>query len=508
MPLTLNGESLSVDPTSAAAVTGNIYANDAISPTTFSIDAVAAADTPSALLGSVGTLTFTNDGAFSFVLNPWIADDARLRFDVPLTGSYTYTATQGGETGDATLSLPVDGSALAMTFSRTDVSQAGGADVTRYYQMINGSEELVGRLDVSQTTGVATLREIFRDPATDASEQTTTYAASGMPQQTVAMLRAGGTATTTYDTTLSEDWQTRTVIENGGTFQSASQVLNNGNTLTSTHDFINDPSAGHTLVETDPSGALVANIQSRSDGIYVRNVVDGNGNVILRETTDVGETRGWSYVDRYFAPDGEVQVVITAFDNGDVRTIGYTDGIATTDSVEDVSDRRGWDMRTRLLDEDGVTGFRFTFDNGDMREIDVDDGAVTRVLRTDGLSREWETVEQFFNAGALTNDVIEFDDGVMLTRTYGGAGNFRSRIWEDTEDARPWAEVAQNFSNGVLTNTSVTDDDGDITAEFFDAQGNLTQRRFTDVADNFDWETRLWTYDTEGNVIDIVTDDL
>ena len=162
-------------------------------------------------------------------------------------------------------------------------------------------------------------------------------------------------------------------------------------------------------------------------------------------------------VDLFGAAE-EPRVETTTYENGDILTMTYApDGRVTSETYEDVSDTRWWNVRTH----------------------------------------------EFAENGQVVRSVLERDNGHVVTREYNEAGTLLRVLVEDVADWRPW-DTIEHFlgaERNVISKVQ-TLDNGDIIEFAFDDSETLRSRTILDGSDRRSWETRTDLFDETGAFVD------
>ncbi len=77
------------------------------------------------------------------------------------------------------------------------------------------------------------------------------------------------------------------------------------------------------------------------------------GTIATSDSTDTADAFVWSTVRRSFDDAGSIVTRVTDFDNGDISTTTYADGVRRSVLFEDVSDSRPWTTRLSTYGSDG-----------------------------------------------------------------------------------------------------------------------------------------------------------
>lgn len=290
-------------------------------------------------------------------------------------------------------------------------------------------------------------------------------------------------------------------------------ILRSGTTLT-VHDA--DFITINALELYDPDGPARLNGDSEQIGIYGTFTTSQWGDWAYQQNNrdlillEAGESVSESFSVTTFdgttlaltlTIEGDGSNTVRTEADGDIFTTSYNDaGQRVAHRIDDISNSRPWDARIQLYDiEIGeLTSRIYEFSNGSTQTAAFEAGVQVSLTET-----------------APDGDYMTslFDLGILTTQTMF-----------DATEARPWTTITEDFSasgaaiqktiifdsgiekvfsydeSGTLLTQQVSDLSEDVRVLSYDSSGALTEVRLEDGSYTRDWDARIRSFDSAGEI--------
>ncbi len=292
-----------------------------------------------------------------------------------------------------------------------------------------------------------------------------------------------------------------------------------------------------TMTETTDDGTVIETDFSENTRLAMR-VIETDGDT--RTTTyhangardsltllDGSDSRSWTtYASTYDAATGGIVGQQVLYDNGDIGTTGYVDGIRASTLVTETDG----DMRTVLYDAEGRRESVVFVDGSDTRSwanyTNTYDTATGRIDTRELLLDNGNTQSIGYIDGTRSSVIVTETDGDTRTTLYDADGARDSITFLDGGDTRIWtshtstydAETGRidtrevlydngnvqriDYADGIRSSVVLTETDGDTRTTLYDADGTRTSVTFVDGSDTRSWTSFTSAYDGNGDFID------
>ncbi len=327
---------------------------------------------------------------------------------------------------------------------------------------------------------------------------TITYVGDQITRQVSAITEADGDVrATAYDGTGKRESFTFDDISDSRNWETYTNTYDDAGGLTN-RDWLYDN--GNIRTQSYADRTIVRDVTTETDGDVRTTLYGANGKRESFTVDDISDSRNWETYTNSYDEAGVLTGRTRLFDNGNIRTQSYVDGVIVQDvmtetdgdvrttlygangrresfTVDDISDSRNWETYTNSYDEAGVlTGRTRLFDNGNIRT-------------------------QSYADGVIAQDVTTEADGDARTTAFDEAGNRLSVTLDDFSNSRDWESYTNTYSEtGTLTSQTLTYDTGDVRTTLYRTNGQRESATFEDISNSRGWESYTNTYDETGTI--------
>lgn len=261
-------------------------------------------------------------------------------------------------------------------------------------------------------------------------------------------------------------------------------------------------------------GEAVAKVTRYDNGVVdERSYV--NGELYQHFSTDEGNARVWSSIERHFDEAGSLIGRQTNFDNGVVKGEMFEDGLRVYTLQRDDSEQgaaKTWEQIDTYYDDNGELAGRITaYDNGVQREEQFDAGQRVTMTETDasfdGEAKNWERVDTYYDEdGAPAGKYIVYDNGTVSETSY--VEGVRSQMVQSDNseggEAAAWSQIETYYDEtGAKAERFTVYDDGTTKQDsFINGVRSVTIQQDFGMGYDDDgaksWEQIITVFDEEG----------